>query len=282
MIRTKIDERTVVDLYGSLDEWVDAARQNATKVPHPRGDDFTMHTSFAEACEMAETTGWAEGAAEATVISESALRTVEREHDVPVFAAEYLMAGSEVDVGRCLQGIPECMIEYEPRIVSRVGTVVTLCASVSVSGAVDTSSMVKRGAAVVGLAMALQKCAHAVEIYVTVDICEHYAPNGGDKGKTAAIRCLLKGAHDEIDPDRLAFALAHPAMLRQLAFGLEHALPREYQSPLNIGTGYGIPMNPIENLPDGTIYLPCVLSPSDVPDADTFIADHLRSLGLID
>lgn len=277
MIEEQPTRDTLIYTYSSLEEWVEAARANKSQVPHAEGDEFTMYTSFDHACDLA-TSGWQDGLAEATPITESALQTIDREMELPSFQAEYLLMGSEVDVGRFLQGVPECMVEYEHRRVSKVGTVVTLCASLSVSSAVSTDTMVKRGAAVVGLATALERCGHATEIYASVDISQNYRD---PSGKHAAVRVLVKGAHDEIDPSRLAFALAHPAMLRQLAFGVEHSLPRAYQTALRVGTGYGVPEDPIRTLPEGTIYLPCVLSNSDVPDADRFIAETLRGLGLV-
>lgn len=263
---------TCVDTYESLDEWAETAIKHRYDVQV--SNSFAGDNGWNDAIDMIKN-GWEMGLREAMPISETALKTVETETELPSFNAEWLMSGSEVDVGRYLQGIPECMIEYEPTTISKVGRVITLCASVSASGSISAESMLRRGAAVVGLAMALEQCGHAMEIYA-----EMHATGRNDSDGTT--RVLVKGAHDQIDPARIAYALGHPGMLRRFAFACMHELPPKIRTALGTGITYGTPTNPRQDLPDGTIYLPCVRSNHDIPDADRFIIETLREIGLVE
>jgi hypothetical protein len=58
------------------------------------------------------------------------------------------------------------MIDYPMAPVVKAGKVITLCASVSVSGSVSAEAMVRRGQIVTALALALARMGYALEVYV--------------------------------------------------------------------------------------------------------------------
>ena len=225
--------------------------------------------SSAEAYKLGRE-GWTKELPEALRIAESAISKVETDHTMPVFVPVFDVCGSDVDMGRYMSGEPECMVDYPLAQVVKAGRVITLCASMSVSGAVDAKSIVRQGQAVVALALALSQLGYAIEIWSDLT------------GKTysdaySVTRVLVKSADDVLDPERIMFALAHPAMLRVFTFA---ALMR-FSSESKCNTTMQIPHNPIEDLPEGTLYLPAICSSSDVPDADAQLLKWLRQLEIV-
>lgn len=284
-MRREDTELTLIDTYDSTDElaavWLDKVK------PFQEINDWS---SMRDDPRELIRDGWADGVEMATPIYEHALQYLHEHTDVPSFQATWQVAGSEVDIGRYVQGLPECMIEHEPIRVSRVGRVVQLRVGVFYSSAISTRNMVKRGAAVVGLAMALEECQHSVEIWL--DLCtfpigqyNHDRRNyDSDSQPRAIIRTLVKDAADSIDPARLAYWLAHPSVTRLIHFEAMDNFPPKWQKLMGSGGssgGHGMKGNPID-LPEEAIYLPQTSSLDDIPSPDTFIVESLRKLGLVD
>lgn len=217
--------------------------------------------------------GWDKEVAEAMDIAETAISTVSQEIDMPSFSATWDVSGGEVDVARYLSGEPECMIDYHPVATPRAGRVITLCASVSYSGAVSKGAIKRRGHAIAALAFAISRMGFAVELWADM--------SAKDGGYEAHMRVLVKGANDELDPARIMFAYSHPGMLRALGMPAMHAYPPKVRSALGVGYGYGMPLDPKEDLADGTIYLPSVTSDRDIPNADVALMQYLREIGII-
>jgi hypothetical protein len=219
--------------------------------------------------------GWEAGTKEALPVAEHALSLIEAEIEKRKMLAYWDVAGSEVDVGRFVAGVPENMIEFEPFKVSQAGRIVTLCASFIYSYGVSVEQILRRGAAVVGLAMALEESQHPVEIWI-----DH---TSSCVQTVVSTKVLLKGANDSIDPAMLAYQLAHPSILRKIMFAHEHNLPEPYFSDQGVNGSYGMPSACIENLPEGTIYIDHMhLSDERVNRPEEFVTGKLRDLGLID
>jgi len=261
--------------YQSLAEFADVANVEylGRQATFTKNRDEWAGATCEEAFGLASN-GWADGLTKATEIVNNALALVEREHPAQTFESYHDVVGGQVDVGRYLAGMPECMVEYEMPPISRVGRVVTLVASVSYSGAISSESAFKRGAAITALALALEATGHETELWADLS-------SESRNGHFSYVRVLVKGAHDLVDPERIAFAYGHPAMLRRLGFMESFAMPANMHLSFGLGKGYGLPTDCEHDLPDGTIYLPSLRSSSDVPDADRFVTDHLRSLGLL-
>lgn len=218
--------------------------------------------------------GWEAEAATALAIAEAAVETVEQDHDMPHFRAVWDVSGCEVDVARYLSGEPENMIDYEMTSTPRAGRVIVLCASVSYSSSVSVSSIKRRGHGIAALAFALSRMGLTVELWADLS---------SKCGRSISTnRVLVKGANDLLDPARIMFAYAHPGMLRGLMMASMHAWPEPIRKRHEVGSGYGQPTDPRQDLPDGTIYLPSVLTDRDVPNAKEMLIKHLSVLGLID
>lgn len=260
--------------YGSIIELAAIAERHLDDYGRRFTMDWHGASSWSEVKTLARD-GWAAEAAEALRIAESAVETVQRNHNLPSFRPVWDVAGSQVDVGRYLACEPENMIDYEPVETPRSGRVITLCVSGSISGAVSIDAIKRRGHTIAALAVALNTIGYALELWVDHTVS---GPKGNDY---AQVRVCVKGLNDVLDVARIMFACAHPAELRAIAHPARHAMPKKVQSATGMPSVYGYPMNPTEDMPEGTIYLPCVESDDDVPDADKELVRYLTELGIV-
>lgn len=263
------------DTYLSLAALADTAGKHVEEAFSSEYDwtrEYRGVSSWKQAYGLA-VNGWHGVESEVLEIVDSAIESVESQQEMDSFTPVWDTAGSEVDVARYLAGEPENMIDYHITPATRVGRVVTLCASVSVSGAVSNDAIKKRGYGIAALAFALSKLGFAVELWADLS-----AKSGSTTGR---IRVLVKGANDELDPAKIMFAYAHPALLRTLCFSAMHAFPSGVRKALDVGGSYGTPENPKEDLPDGTIYLPSVLRDRNIPNAEEMLREQLTALGVI-
>jgi hypothetical protein len=247
--------------------------------------DFTFppgykdRASFSEALNLAGK-GWAEELPEALAVSESAITMAEQEHMMDTFAPLWDVTGAEVDVARYLQGEPECMIDFPLTKTSREGRVITLAIGTAISAVISSETYLRRGRCIVALALALSRLGHAIEIWAYDS-----SLSNGERGN-AHLRVLVKSAHDEVDPERLMFALAHPAMERALMWAVRDKYPQPWREGLSYHASRGRPNDTIADIerelyPEGTIFLPGLKSYTDVPDADQFLRKYLGELGLL-
>lgn len=259
--------------YGSIIELAEVATRYK-KDAIPIDVDFSGVSSWQEANDLA-VNGWDTESAEAMRVAEDAISYATAEHNMPAFSTVWDVSGSEVDVARYLSSEPECMIDYELVPTPRNGRVIILCASVSISGAVSTTAIKRRGHVIAALAFALSRCGFAIELWADL------SATGDNSKHTMQMRVLVKGANDELDPARIMFAFSHPAMLRVFGLAAMHDIPAEYHKALGVGDSYGKPKDPRQDLPEGTIYLPSVTRDRDIPDADTELKRHLTDLGIV-
>lgn len=210
--------------------------------------------------------GWDDELPEALSVAESAVEKVNQEHTLQTFMPTFDVQGCDVDVARYLSGEPECMIDYPLTPIVKSGRVITLCASVCWSAAVESEAVIARGRVVTALALALSRLGYALEIWADWTVTGNWQTPG-------SVRVLVKSAHDVLDPGRLMFALAHPAMGRALCAGAD---------PNASGGIHGTPTNPPEDLPDGTIYLPAtLLGRDDAEHPERTLEQYLRLLEIV-
>lgn len=225
--------------------------------------------------------GWPDAMPDALTAAENAVRTVEKDHELTTFHQQWDVAGSVVDIGAYLAGDPECMIEYPLAPTVKTGRVITLCASMAISGSVDPEHITARGQVVTAFALALSKLGYSLELWMDFTTTS-FGGRRGDGKKTATARVLVKGANDSLDPAKVQFAFAHPGLLRGLGFAWMHGLPGRFRQALNVGHGYGIPKAPRQDLPDGTIYLPDVCTSRDRPNLGDELLALLKQAGVVE
>lgn len=196
------------------------------------------------------------------------------ESTTEVFTPVWDVQGGSVDIGQFLSGEPECMIDYPPTQTIKDSRVVTMCVSISTSGAIGPESMIERGAAIAALAQIVASRGFNLELWAdwTTGPCD---------GKTAHYRILVKSANDTIDLAKIMYAVANPSMLRVLGFTAMHGMPRDWQRALEVGCGYGSVCDPDHDLPEGTIYMNSSFGWEDY-DAKGEMLTALKALGIIE
>ncbi|WP_326569726.1 hypothetical protein VSH64_01325 [Amycolatopsis rhabdoformis] len=145
------------------------------------------------------------------------------EHQVTELEPAWDVTGSEVDIGAYLSGVPECMVDAVPRPVSRRGKVVTFLIPAAYSNRIGHDVIINRGLALVTLCAAIIDAGHSVEIWsgFTGTLKTRFA-----QLRTSAVARVIS-AGEPLDIGRLIFAVAHPAMLRRLWFGVWDAQPED-------------------------------------------------------
>lgn len=258
--------------HNSLMDLAKAAKEYAN--PAGWSEDWTGVDTWEEAEHLA--VHGMEGSAEVLAIAESAIETIEKEHDVTQFTHVWDVSGCQVDIGRYLSGEPDCMVDYLPAPTPKVGRVIALCASVCYSAAIYQDTINKRGQGIAALAFALNRLGFAVELWADFSISNK---RGGSR--IGRVRTLVKGANDELDPARIMFAYTHPAMSRALSFAACGALPYSVVGDSAMKRGNGTVTDAKQDLPEGTLYLPSLRSSSDVPEAPKLLLKYLRELGIV-
>ena len=228
-------------------EWLAAASALPRDLSY--GDaDWAGTRTLGEAVKVGQS-GWPEGQ---RLIQSVALPALAH---LGVGATQYGVAaevcGAALDVGTYMSGVPECWVTPDP-IQPR--PLVTIGANIAASAAIPTDVLKRRGAAVTALSLALTQAGYAVRVYAVSAL-----PVNQHTGDTTASRVLLTDdAGGPLDTDRVLFALAHPANLRQVCFAV-HADMNDCRA-----TGdhlHGVPADPPESLGwKFDLYLPRAVS----------------------
>lgn len=142
------------------------------------------------------------------------------------------VTGSEVDVGAYLAGVPECMVDAVPSWTSARGRVVTFLVPAACAHTVAHRAIRNRGIALAALCTAIIEAGHSVEIW------SGFAAEVARERFAAVARVIPAG--EPFDVGRLIFAMAHPAMLRRLWFGVWDSSARRTAALLK-QSRYGLP-----------------------------------------
>jgi hypothetical protein len=206
-IRKIAGKPTVIDRFGSWQEFVDVAvkSRNPEKQSTTAGKEFTGSASWEEALDLSRK-GWKEIRPSVDAMVDSLDAKIAPALQ-PAFINYFDVSGGMVDVGRYLNGEPECMIETHLIETAKPGRVVGILVNGDFNGGTQGREIQKRGAAIVALIHTLEKMQHSTEIDVEISSLE---------GLTTVIR--LKNADDVLDIDSLMFAIAHPSALRRIYF----------------------------------------------------------------
>jgi hypothetical protein len=132
-------------------------------------------------------------------------------------------AGERPDIGRYLAGDPRSMIRRGA--ARKPKPFMTIVVSIGANCNVEAKSMWNYGAALVALIDRLESKGVRVEVYALWATTTRTA--------RTCISVCLKQTQDVLDINTLAFALAHPAMLRRLMFAALERTRQPYDS------GYG-------------------------------------------
>jgi hypothetical protein len=215
----------------------------------PQLTDDWAGCGFDQAINLAER-GWPEGLEKMTSLKGDL--KVNQGDMAERHIHQFTEAGDEPDVGRFVSGETECMLDYQIQFVPTTGRVVKLVVSIAASCGVQAKSIFRKGAVAVMVADMLERHGLRAEIVVAHAITREI--KGKDAGATGALSTIMVKRPDQpVELDRLAFMLAHPAVLRRLML---HTLEQNTNEVFcrHIGEFHGYPAE-IDNLGDGTIYI---------------------------
>jgi hypothetical protein len=196
----------------------------------PDRESWTGTATFADAVDMALRRGWPEGR-ELLRDSLIAVRPQPKVYE----SLEFEVAGAFPCVPVYCAGDPAWMISDPGSVVRSAKPIVRIDYNHWVNADVDIKSMMLRGAAIVSLADSLERQGLSVELRIVGNSRDIY----GGTNRTFRYSIVYKRAGEPLDLDRAAFAIAHPASMRRLAFAileqhkeLEKSFRGNYGSPL--------------------------------------------------
>jgi hypothetical protein len=147
------------------------------------------------------------------------------------------VCGSDVDMGRYVQGEPECMMEWVSEPAEAMGRVVKIVVNAAASSYVTAEQIKARGAAVLALIDTIHKLGVGLEVWSECGISN----KGVNKGDRFGFAVKIHSSEDMVDIDAIMFALAHPSMLRRAVFSAMEM--SEKAREMGAGGGYGYPCN---------------------------------------
>ena len=277
--KTLTSRRLLTHRYASLGEFI--ADQEADQQYSDRHltKSWAGVTSMAEACAVARKGLPAEGvkvlsgagALTASAVKQALSDTVRSFNDV---------SGAYVDMGRFMDGTPECMVEHMFELAPVVNPVVSIVSNVTASCLVNADDMRQRGRVVVALIKAVETVGRATELWVDMT-----AQSRKDKGGHFRIAVRVKEASQPLDMGAIMYAFTHPSMMRALCHNAMHSIPEERQREFGVGGGYATleykSVGVEESYGPGAVYLPAIHHSNRGPgDAERTVTNVLTDLGI--
>ncbi len=217
--------------------------------------------------------GWPEGAAQARGMSEALIDKITSliETRQPRFSDD----GWELNFDRYLEGEPECMYSVTRRLEEAQGTrTLRVVVNTGARAGISPGVMVCKGAAAAALVQCLEaagvRCEVIVACGVSIDCC---------RPADIETYTLLKRADQDLDLDRLVFAVANPASHRRFNFALRESIDWFIS---RVGTGYG---GSVDVTNQGDIYIGACDSCGapqweSIDSAAAWVVDTLKAQGV--
>ena len=181
-------------------------------------------------CEMLYRQGWPEGRRKMRQYVKDWMVFPDRPSET-TFDQTYDVSGSEVDVGRFLEGEPECMLDFQPGLTRRR---IDLGFNLAASASTPENVLFYRGYRFLALLHSLH--AMGMQTDVTLYCCSYR------QGFRSDIEIKVSPTWDD---DTAIFLLCHPAILRSLCIAMLLKLPRVCWAN-NLGRLCGMPCDPEE------------------------------------
>ncbi len=153
------------------------------------------------------------------------------------------LSGDEVDVGLYLSGEPECMTDYHLQLTPSYGKVAKVILNLTASASVNAKTMAYRGTAACILIDALESAGVRCEVTLI--------PMSNRKFLSEV---TVKHPDEHMEPDRMAFMLAHPATFRRFGFKELETHGGAVGRQTKYGYGMVTELPKEEREQDGTIY----------------------------
>jgi hypothetical protein len=259
--------------FDTFDDFMETvSKAPAGGVSHKRDHGF-MHSDSWEAAVKLTKDGWPEGEAKARAYSARLFNLLAAQVQQPRYI--YDVEGMSFDTARVIAGEPEPWIQEYHEVVPAPGRVLRVVYNFNASGAVSTDVIITRGAVAVALVQLLEHAGHSVELIARED-----SASGGWQSK---VNIVIKRAGQPLNLSEVAFALAHPSMLRRFDFALYEVAPSHIASQY-IHSGYGRPEETPEGPERGDIYIGRMMYPetqwSKPEHAEAWIIEQLKNQGV--
>lgn len=280
---------TVHYRFNSWDKFLDFAEKSEEQKHlnnHSFGRDadgdcggFYQTSTWADGLKLARD-GWAAKVHTVRELSQPILDKVTSLIERPELV--YDVEGSQIDIGRFLDGEPECWQAFQPTIVEGTGNrIVRIAANTVVSGAHNESAFLAVGVSLCALIEALEIGGIRCEVTALYPCTFSH-----DADKLAIdARVIVKEPDQPIDMARLMFAFAHPSSSRRLGFNFAGLQDAARQRAISASFGHCYPESTCEKY-FGTDYdiviagLPYELFGKDNNKKIAWVMDHARKMGL--
>jgi hypothetical protein len=191
----------------------DSGRQSVSASPGWSGSDSLQH-----ATDLA-LNGWADGVNRIANLAERISEKVARR--VEAHGMDLWEEGGEVDVAAYLDGQRACMWTWTEQDNKR--PIVRVSVNVSARSGTTTDEYTVAGAIAAALVDALENAGRRVELTVLCAISMGSSPGN------IVFSADLKRADEPLDLGTVAYALAHPSMLRRTLFSVMENTPQAWR-----------------------------------------------------
>lgn len=151
-------------------------------------------------------------------------------------------------------GVPEDMFTPSEWGMETPKPVVRIVVNITVAAMVDKQYIINRGAAIVQLIDRVQLAGQRVELVAVFHANGRNADHPNDKYEYSV---TVKRAEEPVDLDRIAYAIAHPSMLRRSMFRI-----MEQMVPYRV-SGYGTATDFRDSVQGRDLYIESMLCSSD-------------------
>ena len=208
-------------VWDSMEELEDFVADNRKRRHFAR--DWTGDVSSWADMDELNRKGWVDGVRRAQAMQVNLadyIQTLGLDGLEPV--EEYDVGGAYVDVGLYCDGEPECMVEWEEKIMPN-SRIIRIAVQINFLSDVGAAGAMRRGVAIAAMVDALEMAGLQVELWA-VDCTR--SPSGAlsKRGADGADRNLhrtavrVKEAGEPVALDRVALAIGHPAYFRVMHF----------------------------------------------------------------
>ncbi|QBP29192.1 hypothetical protein KNU48_gp052 [Mycobacterium phage Silverleaf] len=247
-------------------------------------DDYEFYGvhNLREACDLASK-GLPKDGVEAINLAEHHVSQIAGDLYRPAFEDFHDTSGAFVDMGRYVEGEPECMISFSPTEEVGQNKIVSLILNITYSWVISAEAIKKNGQSLYALVEAIETCGMQAEIWLDMYVkgSNFRADDGARYRCRTAVR--LKKAGEPFDVGMFMYALTHNSMLRAHIFNAMHSHDTDVRKACGIhpSGGYGNAIRDatdMDDFPPYSIYIPVI---SRDQDAGTFVPVVLKRLGLL-
>lgn len=266
--------------YENYQAMLDTANSNDPNVTggrsHQEGLDLGTET-WDEAYRYASQ-GWPDGASRIAAMSASIQSTLG--HLIDTERINYGTTGNFFDVARLCSGEPEHWAEFCPvRTVAHGQKYLAVTVSMGARWAVTPDEMAIRGAAIASLILLLEQA--GIRTQVTVG---YYSTSVSHSTHQLDIEACIKNYGDNLDLDRMAFALGNMASHRRIKWAIMEGQPEEQREILGVPGNYSVSTDK-QDLEGIDLYLPLIEGGEShwqsVEAATTWVKDQLAKQGAV-